>query len=634
MKGKIAMPSEFEIRGRLNRLAFFAALFCFQALFAQKLTHGPFAGGVTSDSARFYVRVDTAARVNIQLSTTENFAQVISGNEQAAAAANDFTGLIRVGNLAAETLYYYRAIVNGAPTGEIRQFRTFPPQGSRAPFLFTFGSCQQNQPWQGVPDAGRAFTVMARDLPRFFLQIGDWGYPDTTDTAKDSTNFFNVEMSRVQASYRAKFDSTYPLQHVLRIAPIDYVYDDHDYMNNNASAFTVSDARRAREIPAPPQARLNSIKGYQQLFPGYSLANSSGGIWHKFTCGNADFFMLDTRSQRSPNMNALRRHPSTGKFEFIPDNRRHSILAGDSTLVGENQRDWLLRELHASPADWKFIITSVPFNRGLRRALDMALAAQDSSVLVPGFGTVTGLFVAIEMLDKWVGFEQDQDLLLQFLRTNEIKNVIMLSGDLHTAAIDDGANAGLPEIMAGGLDISNSMIVAVLELLGLRIWNRGGQTTLVNGNFNDAYGRINVFGADSVRLEVVDEFGEVLARHTVLDGSLPTGIADGGANRVAYFTLSPNYPNPLHATAVASQTTLHYVLPARAAVTATIYDVLGRRVRQLRRQMEEAGEHNLIWDGKNDHGVSLSSGIYFLSMQLVFPNGQRQIARQKIALIK
>ncbi|MGH7599305.1 MAG: alkaline phosphatase D family protein, partial [bacterium] len=450
------MHSEHDTRGQLASCAFFAVLFFIQPLFAQKLTHGPIAGGVTADSASFYVRVDTVARVNIQLSTTENFAAVISGNEQIVAAANDFTALIRAGGLGADALYSYRATINGAPAGETRQFRTFPSRGSRTPFLFTFGSCQQNRPWQGVPDAGQAFTVMARDLPRFFLQIGDWGYPDTTDTRANPSNFFSVDMRRVQASYRAKFDSTYLLQQVLRLAPLDYVYDDHDYANNDASALTAPDPAQMQEIPIPLQARLNSINGYQRLFPGYPLANSNGGIWHKFTFGNADFFMLDMRSQRSPNMNALRRNPSTGKFEFIPNNHRHSLLAGDSTLIGENQRDWLQRELADSKADWKFIVTSVPFNRGLRRALDLTLSVQDSSVFIPGFGNVTGLFVAVSLLDKWVGFEHDQEMLLQFLRTNKIKNVIMLSGDLHTAAIDDGANAGVPEIMAGGLDITNS----------------------------------------------------------------------------------------------------------------------------------------------------------------------------------
>lgn len=621
------------MENNLFKLGLLAAAIVGETLFAQNLTHGPIAGGVTSSAARFYIRVDSVAKVNIQLSTRQDFTTSLAGTEQAVTAANDFVALIRVEGLAANTLYYYRAVVNDAPAREIRQFRTFPPAGSREPFLFTFGSCQQNRPWQNQPNAGRTFTMMARDLPRFFLQIGDWGYPDTTDSARDSTRFFSLEMSRVQASYRAKFDSTYRLQEVLRLAPVDYVYDDHDYLNDNASALTSSDTRGAREIPASPQARQNSIRGYQQLFPGYVLANPEGGIWHKFTCGNADFFMLDTRSQRHPNLNALRRNPNTGKFEFIPNNNFHSLLAGVPTFGGESQRDWLRRELRASTADWKFLITSVPFNRGLRRALDLALSLQDSAVFVPGLGQITGTFVAIELLDKWVGFEKEQEALLQFIRENTIKNIIVLSGDLHSAAIDDGANAGLPEIMAGGLDITNSRIVALLDLLGVQVWNRGGQT-LLRSNFNDTYGRLHVFGADSVRLEIVDEFGSVLARHVVLDGSLPTGVKSPKLEVVNNFILSPNYPNPLRATAMNATTQIRYSLPAEAFVTATIYDLLGRHVRQLQQARQPAGSHLLLWEGKDDRGVTLPNGLYLVALQAVFQNGQQQTVTQKIALIK
>jgi len=626
------MLSGYSTRSKTIGLGFLFILFCSQSLFARKVTHGPIAGGVTPTAARFYLRIEAENKVNVQLSTTRNFTTIISGVEQSVTAASDFAALLRVENLTPNALYYYRAAVNGVPENDVRQFRTFPLNGTRTPFLFTFGSCQQNRPWRNSTTAGRVFTTMAADLPSFFLQIGDWGYPDTTDTARDSTDFFSVQMSRVQESYRAKFDSTYRVQQILRTTPVDYVYDDHDYLNNNASAYTANDALRAREIPAPPQARLNSIRGYLQLFPGYPLANANGGIWHKFTYGNADFFMLDTRSQRSPNMNALRRNARTGKYELAPA-PNHSILAGDSTLIGENQRDWLLRELRASQADWKFIITSVPFNRGLRRAVDLTLAVQDSSAFIPGFGSVTGLFLAIELLDKWVGFPQDQETLLRFIANHKIKNVIVLSGDTHTAAIDDGANAGLPEIMAGGLDITNSRLVAVLELFGVRIWNRGGQTLMSSG-FNNAYGRLNVFGTDSVRMEIVDEFGGILARHIVRDGSLPTTIDEPATTPVKTFSLSPTFPNPLQSSTSEVKTTLSYILPANALVTATVYDVLGRQVRELRREKQIRGVYTLLWDGKDERGAILPSGVYLISMRVAYADGQQQRATRKIALVK
>jgi hypothetical protein len=261
------------------------------------------------------------------------------------------------------------------------------------------------------------------------------------------------------------------------------------------------------------------------------------------------------------------------------------------------------------------------------------LTLQDSSAFIPGFGRVTGLHLAIGIADQWVGFPGDQETLLKFIHDHAIRNVIILSGDSHTAGIDDGANAGLPELMAGGLDINNSMLVAVLELFGMPIWNRGGQT-LLSGNFNDAYGRVTVFGADSVQLEIVDEFGNVVARHKILGGSPPTGISNGAAGPVVDFALSPNYPNPLRAAASHSQTTFRYRLLERAMVAATIHDILGRTVRQWQGQWQEAGEHELRWDGTNNRGVTLGSGIYFLSIKLILPNGRQQNATQKIALVR
>jgi hypothetical protein len=157
----------------------------------------------------------------------------------------------------------------------------------------------------------------------------------------------------------------------------------------------------------------------------------------------------------------------------------------------------------------------------------------------------------------------------------------------------------------------------------------------MSGNFNDAYGRITVLGADSVRLEIVDEFGTVLARHVVLDGSLPSGVTSPKSEVVKNFILSSNYPNPLNATATNATTKWRYSLPTEAFVTTTIFDLLGRRVRRLhQKEKKNAGAHILTWDGKDERGAALPNGIYLLLMQLTFQNGRQQTATQKIALIK
>jgi len=76
------------------------------------------------------------------------------------------------------------------------------------------------------------------------------------------------------------------------------------------------------------------------------------------------------------------------------------------------------------------------------------------------------------------------------------------------------------------------------------------------------------------------------------------------------FALSQNYPNPFNIT-----TTINYALPVDAQVKLVIYNVLGQRVRKLVDGPETAGNKTVIWDGRNDEGREVSSGIYFYCIQ-------------------
>ena len=78
--------------------------------------------------------------------------------------------------------------------------------------------------------------------------------------------------------------------------------------------------------------------------------------------------------------------------------------------------------------------------------------------------------------------------------------------------------------MAGGLDRTNSREIALAEFFGIFAWNRGGQTE-ERDNFNSHYGRITVFGDDSVRMELVDEFGELITSYTQKAGHLVSPAA-------------------------------------------------------------------------------------------------------------
>jgi flagellar hook assembly protein FlgD len=73
----------------------------------------------------------------------------------------------------------------------------------------------------------------------------------------------------------------------------------------------------------------------------------------------------------------------------------------------------------------------------------------------------------------------------------------------------------------------------------------------------------------------------------------------------ARYFLSQNHPNPFNL-----RTTLQYGLPDRAEVVLVIYDILGKQIRTLFHGVEEAGVKSVIWDGTDDLGRPVHTGVY------------------------
>jgi flagellar hook assembly protein FlgD len=74
--------------------------------------------------------------------------------------------------------------------------------------------------------------------------------------------------------------------------------------------------------------------------------------------------------------------------------------------------------------------------------------------------------------------------------------------------------------------------------------------------------------------------------------------------------LSPAQPNPFN-----PRTTLRFSMAAGAPVTIEIFDVAGRRVRTLVNDTRGAGAYEEVWDGRNDRGYEVGSGLYFARME-------------------
>jgi len=73
-----------------------------------------------------------------------------------------------------------------------------------------------------------------------------------------------------------------------------------------------------------------------------------------------------------------------------------------------------------------------------------------------------------------------------------------------------------------------------------------------------------------------------------------------------HFELYQNYPNPFNPV-----TTIRFNLPSRQKTELEIFDVLGQKVCTLLNKQMEAGAHRIQWNGQNDQGKPIGSGIYF-----------------------
>ena len=76
------------------------------------------------------------------------------------------------------------------------------------------------------------------------------------------------------------------------------------------------------------------------------------------------------------------------------------------------------------------------------------------------------------------------------------------------------------------------------------------------------------------------------------------------------FQLRQNIPNPFN-----PQTRISYELPSRVSVTLTVYDVDGRLVKTLVSETKNPGTYTTTWEGKNDNGDPVASGVYFYRLR-------------------
>ncbi len=105
--------------------------------------------------------------------------------------------------------------------------------------------------------------------------------------------------------------------------------------------------------------------------------------------------------------------------------------------------------------------------------------------------------------------------------------------------------------------------------------------------------------------------------------SVKTAVAMAPSELRGNFRLGRNYPNPFNAA-----TTIHYDLASPARVRLVLVNLSGHRIRTLVHRYQDTGRYKVLWDGRDEYGTPVASGIYFYQLRA---NGMMQY-RQMVLL--
>jgi hypothetical protein len=154
----------------------------------------------------------------------------------------------------------------------------------------------------------------------------------------------------------------------------------------------------ANDADAGSPSREAARAAYRRVVPHYPLPGGNGAIHQAFTVGRVRFVVTDTRSERT-----------------------------STTMLGAAQLAWLEEELRTGSRTHALVVWVNP---------DPWIGADD-----PG-------------ADTWAGYPEERRRIADLVTREGIRNLVMLSGDAHMVAIDDGTHSpgGFPVLQAGALD--------------------------------------------------------------------------------------------------------------------------------------------------------------------------------------
>lgn len=321
-------------------------------------------GPLSTREAIVWIQTNSTAKVRVSWKQKDtdsswNHSEDVTTNVDQAFIAHFTLSMLEPG-----TQYEYEVLVDGLKhkpaypltfkTQPLWQFRTDPPE-----FSFIAGSCFYiNDPAYDRPGSpyGADYQILNHiynEKADFMVWLGDNTYLREVDYDSKSGIWYRQSHTRALPE----------LQPVLAAMPHYAIWDDHDYGPND-SDWTYALKNHAREA-------------FYKFWPNNAYgAGHTEGVTSSFIWGDCQFFMLDNRWYRT-------------------------VEKENGSILGPQQKYWLLEALKSSQATYKFIC-------------------------------VGGQFLSdAKVYENFANFAEEREEIIQFLDDNNIKGVIFLTGDRH-----------------------------------------------------------------------------------------------------------------------------------------------------------------------------------------------------------
>lgn len=393
-----------------------------------------------------------------QIATDTAFLNIVNFGKTTTTDASDFTVKIDVCGLQPNTYYYYvfRALDKNSIIGRTKT----APIGLNLNARYAVASCSNYE--HGFFNA---YESMANrnDLDAV-IHLGDYYYEyesggfssdvvtdDWGRTVLPTNEAINLADYRTRHSHY-KLDNQLQLVH--QMYPFITTWDDHETANDSYKN-GAENHDPATEGPWVNR-KVSSFQAYNEWMPVRSDTTNLGKVWRKLEYGNLlDLIILDTRIWG-------RDEQDMGET----NNPNHKLL-------GDDQFEWLENQLLDTTSQWKIIC-----NQMMMAPLEI-------------FG------IAVNA-DQWDGYNSERNRLINFIETHNIKNVVVLTGDIHTSWVNKvpGNSTGtaatefvVTSVTSPGLDVIETALGQLPSWL-LNLF--GGSIPAVIKSFNSHMEYVNI----------------------------------------------------------------------------------------------------------------------------------------------